>query len=471
MSRVLVVDDEPSICWAFRESLTDDGHEVQVAGNAREALELIQHNRPDVVLLDVRLPGQDGLSLLRQLRQQIRSTPIIIMTAFGSLDVAVDAIDGGAFDYLPKPFDLDQAVAVIDRALSARARSNGDGAVSVDATAPVQTMLVGASLAMQEVFRRIALVADSNVSVLITGETGTGKEVAAEAIHRHSPRRDGPFVPVCVPALSAGVLESELFGHVRGAFTGADADRTGLLDLAAGGTAFFDEIGDVPLGLQVKLLRAMERQEITPVGGTAPHRADFRLIAATNRDLRELVAKGEFREDLYYRLNVFHLELPALKDRRDDIPLLARHFLAQHAGSRRSDSSSLSLSEDALAELQRRDWPGNVRELRNAVEHAAIMARGSAISSDCLPPPVPGESASTTALEWAIRDWADRRLAHAPDEKAGQSIYEEFLDCCEPILFQQALEHVNGNRSAAARLLGIHRETLRQKLRKRPQEE
>jgi nitrogen regulation protein NR(I) len=462
MSHVLIVDDEPAICWAFRESLTDDGHAVSIAGNAEEALQQIQQQTPDVVVLDVRLPGQDGLSLLRQLKSEIRATPIIMMTAFGSLDTAVDAIEGGAFDYLPKPFDLDQAVAVIGRALASRSASCEWASSGVESTAATASTIVGSSPPMQAIFRKIALVADSDVSVLITGESGTGKELVAEAIHRHSPRKEQPFVPVCVPALSPTVLESELFGHVKGAFTGADHDRSGLLDLADGGTAFFDEIGDVPLGLQVKLLRAMEQQEVTPVGSTTSHRAHFRLIAATSRDLNRMVVEGIFREDLFYRLNVFHLHLPPLRERRDDIPLLVQHFLAQMSAS---GGEPKSLTTEALAEMRRRDWPGNVRELRNAVDHAAVVARGGTITSECLPPVQTAAMMGVAPLQVALLQWVRERLEQLPGD-ASAAVYEELLECCEPVLFAQALEHAGGNRSAAARLLGIHRETLRQKLRK-----
>ena len=467
MSHVLIVDDEPAICWAFRESLADDGHSVETVGNAEEALGSIERQTPDVVVLDVRLPGQDGLSLLSQLRDRIRTTPVIIMTAFGSLDTAVAAIDGGAFDYLPKPFDLDQAVAVIGRALSVQADNDCKAPQEpASETSPEQTTMVGSSPAMQEVFRKIALVADSDVSVLITGESGTGKELVAEAIHRHGRRGQKPFVPVCVPTLSTGVLESELFGHVQGAFTGADRDRSGLLDLADGGTAFFDEIGDVPIGLQVKLLRAMERQELTPVGGTSSHRVGFRLIAATNQDLSTLVAAGGFREDLYYRLNVFRLHLPPLRERREDVPLLARHFLSRLGPQQHADFGPPTLTDEAVEELTRRDWPGNVRELRNAVEHASVIARGQTITADCLPSPAPVSSSAPSSLEAAVQEWVRLRLDAALDEDRDGSIYEELLSRCEPVLFQQALEHAQQNRSAAARLLGIHRETLRQKLRR-----
>ncbi len=329
MSHVLIVDDEPSICWGFRELLTDDGHEVSIASSAEEALDIAAETTPDAVILDVRLPGRDGLSAIKDLRQRIGDVPIIVVTAFGNLQTAVRAVEEGAYDYLSKPFDLEQAAEILRRALRrpAQPRESRDSYTqSIDEPA-AQGTLIGSSLAMQAVFKQIALVAASDVPVLITGESGTGKELVAHAIHAHGRRKAAPFVPVCLAALSEGVLESELFGHVRGAFTGADRDRQGLLELADGGTVLLDEIGDVPLPVQVKLLRAIEQREVTPVGHTRPRQVDFRVVAATNRPLAELVAKGEFREDLYYRLGVFHIHLPPLRARTDDIPVLAAHFL------------------------------------------------------------------------------------------------------------------------------------------------
>jgi two-component system, NtrC family, nitrogen regulation response regulator GlnG len=461
MSRVLIVDDEPSICWAFRESLSDAGHDVETVSTAEDALRSADAERPDVVVMDVRLPGMDGLSALHKLRDRLGSTPIIIMTAFGSLDTAVQAVEAGAFDYLPKPFDLNQAISVVRNALSGRQHTESVPETDVAASTAVAT-LVGKSPAMQALYRQIALVAASDVPVLITGESGTGKELVAEAIHRNSGRGEGPFVPVCVPALSPTVVEAELFGHTRGSFTGADRDRPGLLDLADGGTVFLDEVGDVPLAQQVKLLRAMDRREVTPVGGGTAHRSNFRLIAATNQDLEAQVRLGEFRDDLYYRLNVFRIHVPRLSDRRDDIPLLAGHFLQTI-----SPANPKQLADETIAELTGREWPGNVRELRNAIEHAAVVARGHVITPDCLPRPfehgLPAGHAADAGLEAALRAWAQRELQDGAAN--AEALYEDCIAICDRVLLREALAATDGNASAAAKLLGIHRQTLRQKLR------
>jgi DNA-binding NtrC family response regulator len=466
MSHVLIVDDEPSICWGFRELLTDDGHEVSIASSAEEALDIAAETTPDAVILDVRLPGRDGLSAIKDLRQRIGDVPIIVVTAFGNLQTAVRAVEEGAYDYLSKPFDLEQAAEILRRALRrpAQPRESGDSyAKSIDEPA-AQGTLIGSSLAMQAVFKQIALVAASDVPVLITGESGTGKELVAHAIHAHGRRKAAPFVPVCLAALSEGVLESELFGHVRGAFTGADRDRQGLLELADGGTVLLDEIGDVPLPVQVKLLRAIEQREVTPVGHTRPRRVDFRVVAATNRPLAELVAKGEFREDLYYRLGVFHIHLPPLRARTDDIPVLAAHFL--HLAT--VDGPPKHLSKAALDDLVSRPWHGNVRELRNAVERAAVVARGDVVESEHFPPPSPLLSAANPSVEGQLgrlaAEWAGQQKFDSPETAPGD-LYERFLNLTEPALLESVLARCNGNRAAAARILGIHRATLRQKLR------
>jgi two-component system nitrogen regulation response regulator GlnG len=461
MANVLIVDDEPSICWGIRELLVDDGHDVSVAPSAEEALAAADERRPDAVLLDVRLPGMDGLTALGQLRERIGDAPVIIMTAFGDLQTAVGSLESGAFDYLPKPFNLDDVARIVRQALDRGEKTSGDPGAAADRTAP---MLLGRSPAMQQVFKQIALAAQSQVPVLITGESGTGKELVAHAIHRHGPRRDGPFLPVCVPALSPQLIESELFGHVKGAFTGADAHRTGLLELAGGGTVFLDEIGDVAPPLQVKLLRAIEQQEITPVGGAQSRRTDFRVIAATNRPLGELRASGEFRADLYYRLSVFQIHLSPLRDRREDIAPLAEQFLLQAGpgGTRRR------FSEAALAELMRRPWAGNVRELRNVVERAAITARGDEIDVEHLPP---AESLSGTGCSLAeqvrryVSEWTRQELATSVDGESSD-LYDRFLSVAEPALIETVMQHFGGNRAAAARELGIHRATLRERLKR-----
>lgn len=468
MSAILIVDDEPAICWAFREALSDDGHAVRVVPSAEEALRLTGEGwRPDAVVMDVRLPGIDGLSAMRELRGTIGSTPVVVMTAFGSLDTAVRAIEEGAFDYLVKPFDLDNAVEVLRRALGASRESQSIEAELESPPDSQRNAIIGTSPAMQQVFKQIALVAASDVSVLITGESGTGKELVARAIHRHSLRSTGPFVPVCIPALNPGLIESELFGHHRGSFTGAGDDRVGLFELAAGGTILLDEIADVPAALQVKLLRAIEQREILPVGGTVPRPLDVRIVAATNRPVPDLVANGTFRDDLYFRLGVFQIHLPALRDRNTDVPALAAHFLRQIAAPHRG--KSWELAPETCTALCARQWPGNVRELRNAVEHAAILARGGQIRPEHLPEPCLFATAAPISADARthreISTWAaamSSELATADDPQ----LYERFLQLVEPPLLEAVLEQCGGNRAAAAQLLGLHRATLRQKMRR-----
>lgn len=458
MSQVLIVDDEESICWALGRLARDEGHEVRVAPSAEEALELIKERRPDVVLLDVRLPGLDGLSALSRMQPLLNGAPVVVMTAFGSLDVAVGAFGGGAFEYLVKPFDLSQASQVLKRALAEPVRRTAAAEPTTDGFSA--TGFLGHSAAMQEVYKRIALAAPTGAPVLLTGESGTGKELAARAIHRHSLQADGPWVPVNVASLSPTLVESELFGHARGAFTGADAARQGLLELAAGGTVFFDEVADIPLSVQVKLLRVLEQQEVTPVGETRPRKTRFRVIAATHRDLRAAAQQGTFREDLFYRLAVFPIELPPLRQRTDDIPLLAEHFLR---GAQPDGVTSLRFSAAAIAELTYRHWSGNVRELRNAVEAAALLARSGEILPEHLPTniaPVSTEPGGNS-LAAEVRAWAAEQLAQAA---LPRELHADFLRAVEPALFAAVLERTGHNRAAAANVLGLHRATLRKKL-------
>lgn len=460
MSHILVVDDEPSICWGFREFLTEDGHTVDIAASAEEALRVVEVHRPDAVVLDIRLPGMDGLSAIAQLRERLGDVPVVVITAFGNLETAVRSVQEGAFDYLPKPFDLDQAAEVVARALQVRTRSTSEEAPLAGA---FREHLVGASKPMQDVFKQIALAAPADVPVLITGESGTGKELVARALHQHSPRRDDPFVPVCLAALSAGLVESELFGHTRGAFTGAVENRRGLLELADGGTVFLDEIGDTTPALQVKLLRALEQQEVTPVGDARPRRINVRVVAATNRPLPEQIAAGEFREDLYFRLSVFHIRMPALRERRDDIPLLAEHFLHRIG-------QGGSFAPETIRELSARSWPGNVRELRNVIEHAAIVARGDTIRPEHLPAPAAGIGQMPVdradRIAELIAEWARQHAEAAETDPAAAALFEQFLNLVEPPLLRAVLDRCGNNRAAAAQLLGIHRTTFRQKLRR-----
>ena len=458
---VLIVDDEESICWGLQRLLTEEGHEVAVASSAEEGFESAKKRKPDLIVLDVRLPGMDGLTAMQQFAEIAGPVPVVVITAFGNLETAVTALKNGAIDYLTKPFDLERAASVLRRALGNGVASAKSQAAPPAEPGPVYEIL-GNSPAMQRVFKQIAIVAPSDMSVLVTGESGTGKELVSRAIHRHSARADKPFLTVNLASLSPTLIESELFGHVRGAFTGADVARRGLLELADGGTVFFDEIGDVPLDVQVKLLRVLEQHEVTPVGDARARPADFRVIAATNRDLQTILREGAFRQDLYFRLAGFEIDLPPLRERGDDIALLAEHFLSL---VRSGLHTATGISPPALDELCRRYWPGNVRELRGAVQQAALLARGQPIDVEHLPAPrelgVDAPRDLNSNLQRAVRDWALSQLAA---ETPVESLHQKMLDQVEPPLFDAVLKKTHDNRAAAAEILGLHRATLRKKL-------
>ncbi|MCS6849898.1 MAG: sigma-54 dependent transcriptional regulator [Gemmataceae bacterium] len=455
MSHILLVDDEEAVCWALERALRQAGHQVAKASSAEEAFAHAAARRPDAIVLDVRLPGMDGLTALGRLQQLTNHAPTIVVTAYGNLSTAVRAVEGGAFDYLAKPFDLQQALEAIERALEQRRRAVAHGPEPTSGPETTEE-IVGQSPAMQLVFKRIALVAPRSACVLITGESGTGKELVARAIHRHSPRRDRPFLPVHIAALNPSLVESELFGHVKGAFTGAAQARLGLLSLADGGTVFLDELADIPLSVQAKLLRVLEHQEVLPVGGNQPHKNDLRILSATHQDLSRQVAEGRFRHDLFFRLNVFQIHLPPLRERVDDIGLLAEHFL------RRFEPRALPLVPETLRYLQGLPWFGNVRELRNALEHAAIMARGGPLLPEHFPPPwasAPPDSARELAD--AVRRWAVQRLGK---QARPEHLYAELLAQIEPALLDEVMRRSRGNRWVAARWLGLNRATVRKKL-------
>ena len=471
MSRILIVDDEPAIGWSLRELFRDEGHAVEAAATVEAGLETCARFAPDAVLLDVRLPGRDGIAALPEFKALVPRAPVVVMTAFGDLDTAVRAVNAGAFDYLVKPFDLDRVARTVARALAEGSAAGVAPASPPPAGGP---HLVGSSPAMQEVFTQISLVAPGDLPVLITGATGTGKDVAARAIHAHGPRREGPFVAVSLAALSPSVIESELFGHVRGAFTGATADRPGLFEQAAGGTVFLDEIGEAPLDVQVKLLRTLESREVVRMGSVAPRIVDVRVIAATNRDLPEAVARGGFRADLYHRLRVFPIRMPALAERAGDLELLAAHFVAAVAGGPRA------MAANFLAALEARPWPGNLRELKHAVEYAAVVSRGGMLRAEHLPPaaagaePAPIAADADARLTAAIAAWVDAALATEPPRAGGPyggqeggddgGLHGRLVALVEPALLARVLAAAGGNRTAAARILGLDRATLRAKL-------
>lgn len=471
MPQVLIIDDEETIAWALRRAFEREDYQVKVAASAEAALALIQQHKPDVVFLDVRLPGMDGLTALEHLRRLTPESAIIVITAYGDLPTAVRAVQGGAFDYLTKPFELHQALEAARRALTRVALNAtfpcGEERPTGEADSAGESgsgeCLVGRSPAMQTVFKRIARVAPTSTCVLITGESGTGKEVVARAIHAHSPRRHKPFLPVHIAALNPHLVESELFGHVRGAFTGADRHREGLLQLASGGTVFLDELADIPLAVQVKLLRVLERQELLPVGGSEAVKVDVRIISATHADLAAEVAAGRFRHDLYYRLHVYPIHLPPLRERREDIPLLADYFL-RRLGVRQAQRR---LPEETLRYLQSQPWPGNVRELRNALEHAAIEARGGPILPQHFPPPLPLDQPISwnQRLHELIAQWV-RQQCSAATSQPPHDLYHRLLQLVEPALLDETLQQTQGNRLLAARYLGLARATLRKLLRK-----
>jgi two-component system nitrogen regulation response regulator GlnG len=466
MTQILIVDDEASICWALEQIFQAEGYHATTCSNAEEGLSLAKRQKFDVVMMDIRLPGMDGITAMQSLYEISADTPIVIMTAFGDLPTTVKAIHKGAFEFLAKPFDMDDALGVIQRALDQIAQSQSafknDAAASVTGNS-ISGQLLGNSPAMQKVFRRIALVADKDVPVLICGESGSGKELVAQAIHRYSLRASEPFIPVCVPAMSESVLESELFGHTKGAYTGAQVDRQGLLAHASLGTAFFDEIGDISLATQIKLLRVIETRTVIPVGSNTAVDANFRLIAATHRHLEEMIVEGSFREDLYYRLNVFRIYIPPLRERREDIPLLAEHFLKLI-----DDAQRLKLSPEFLAELEHRPWFGNVRELKHAIEHAAIVTRTGVLRVETLPPPLPAKGSmftSSRTLQESVLNWVQQQLQDETSDET-MKIYDHMLEEIEPVVLSEVLKKTSGNRKEAAEILGMHRQTLRDKLRK-----
>jgi len=460
MPDILIVDDEVSICTAFSRFLTADSHRPRVASSGEEALRLIAERTPDLVILDIRLPGISGLDVLKQIQRSRPSLPVIIITAHGLMENAVEAMQHGAYEYLVKPVDLAKAREVIARALKAAASSGEVEQFRTVEHAGMRRLLVGSSQAMQEIYKRIGMAGLSDAGVLIQGESGTGKELVAMAIHLNSPRRDEPFVPINCGSLPETLLESELFGHEEGAFTGAIRCKHGRIEAAAGGTLFLDEIAEMSPAAQVRLLRFLETKTLSRLGSTEQIAVDARVIAATNQPVNERVADGSFREDLFYRLNVLAISLPPLRDRLDDLPALVAHFLDQASGRRRAD-----ITPEALDALRNCTWPGNVRELRNAVDHAVVASRGRAIAVEHLPDCIfGGRGAAETAsrLDKVIREFARTRLVRA--EREGNVTYDQIIAELEKPLLEELMRFTGNNQAQASRLLSIHRTTLRKKL-------
>jgi two-component system nitrogen regulation response regulator GlnG len=455
MNPVWIIDDDRSIRWVFEKALARENIAYRSFGTADEALlALGTGEQPLVLVSDIRMPGQSGLDLLRHVKAEYPGLPVIIMTAYSDLDSAVAAFQGGAFEYLPKPFDVDQAVDLVQRAIEQS--GHRDGAVE---TASITPEILGKATAMQEVFRAIGRLSQSHATVLINGESGTGKELVARALHRHSPRRDSPFIAINTAAIPRDLLESELFGHERGAFTGANTQRRGRFEQAEGGTLFLDEIGDMPAELQTRLLRVLSDGNFYRVGGQQPVKANVRVIAATHQNLEERVRQGLFREDLFHRLNVIRLRLPSLRERRDDVELLARHFLAKSAQELGVETKRLS--ESALKALQTLDFPGNVRQLENLCHWLTVMAPGQNVEAADLPAELREQPSRDQPASWleALGGETDRLIVTHPGQ-----VFDELTRAFEGVLIRRALVATGGRRIEAAHLLGIGRNTITRKI-------
>ncbi|MGJ8513809.1 nitrogen regulation protein NR(I) [Carnimonas bestiolae] len=460
VAHIYIVDDDRAIRWVLERTLAQPDFVVHSFERADDALEAIDRQPPDVLVTDIRMPGMDGLTLMERVRQQVSSVAVIVMTAHSDLDSAVASYQGGAFEYLPKPFDVDEALSLVQRAVAHVRESN----VPAQQPEGISTEIIGEAPAMQEVFRAIGRLSHSNITVMINGESGTGKERVARALHQHSPRERGPFIALNMAAIPKELMESELFGHEKGAFTGASAQRRGRFEQADGGTLFLDEIGDMPADTQTRLLRVLSDGEFYRVGGHTPVKTDVRIIAATHQDLEKLVEDGRFREDLFHRLNVIRVRLPRLAERREDIPRLTRHFLAAAADELAAEPKVLT--PEAEQHLSSLPWPGNVRQLENTCRWLTVMASGREVLIADLPPELrqttPSERAEVPADDWrgAFRAWADRALSAGHTQLLGEATPD-----FERILIETALKHTGGRKGDAAELLGWGRNTLTRKLK------
>jgi DNA-binding NtrC family response regulator len=445
LPRILIVDDDSVTCELLCEVFEREGFAARSEQSGEAALASLNGERPDVILSDIRMKTRvDGLALLDQVRRELPATPVVLMTAFGSIDTAIRAVKEGAFDYVSKPFDLDTMVETVRRALAARLSERSGAGEEADEP-ELSSRLVGRTPAMLEIYKMVARVSDSSSAVLVTGESGTGKELIARAIHTHGRRHAAPFVAVNCGALTETLLESELFGHVRGSFTGAVSNKKGIFEQAGAGTVFLDEISETSPALQVKLLRVLQEREVVPVGGSAPVKVGARVIAASNADLERLCDEGAFRRDLLYRLNVIQIHVPPLRERREDIPLLAAHLVRKHTPE---GETPPAVEEGAMTYLVSYSWPGNVRELENVIERAITLRHGGNISPEDLPPKLSG--GETAGAERPLTtDDLDGLFAGLPT-----------IDDIERRYLLHVLEATGGNRKRAAEILGINRRTL-----------
>ena len=459
-ARVWVVDDDSSIRWVLERALSQAGIDNESFADGDQMLERIKAEQPDVIISDIRMPGIDGLDLLSRINQEYPELPVIITTAHSDLDSAVASYQRGAFEYLPKPFDIDEVVAITERALAQAREKRGE--MALPETLP-ETEIIGEAPAMQEVFRAIGRLAQSNITVLINGESGTGKELVARALHRHSPRAQRPFIALNMAAIPRDLMESELFGHEKGAFTGANSKREGRFEQANGGTLFLDEIGDMPAETQTRLLRVLADGEFYRVGGHTPVKVDVRIIAATHQDLEERVQKGDFREDLFHRLNVIRIHIPRLAERREDIPRLMKFFFRKAAEELGGETKILLPETERY--LTTLSWPGNVRQLENTCRWLTVMASGREIHLRDLPPElgkVPTATATETATEWneLLCNWARNELVQGKHH-----ILRQAVPMFERAMIEVALDHTQGRKRDAAELLGWGRNTLTRKMK------
>jgi two-component system nitrogen regulation response regulator GlnG len=462
VEQVWIVDDDSSIRWVLEKALSGANISVASFEKPEDLLVALDHQQPEIIISDIRMPNIDGLTLLSRITEQFPNLPVIIMTAHSDLDSAVNAYQGGAFEYLPKPFDTDEAIALTRRALIHSREQSAKRKQFVEV--PDSVGIIGAAPAMQEVFRAIGRLSRSSISVLINGESGTGKELVAHALHMHSPRSDAPFIPLNMAAIPKDLIESELFGHEKGSFTGANAVRQGRFEQAHKGTLFLDEIGDMPLDIQTRLLRVLADGQFYRVGGHLPIQVDVRIIAATHQNLEVQVNDGNFREDLFHRLNVIRIQLPSLRERKEDIEQLINHFLNLAAKELEVDQKTLHKS--TLSYLEQCAWPGNVRQLENICRYLTVMASGKEILLDDLPSELSEKTslapstAETTSWPIALRKWVDEELA-----KGSSNIIDTALPEFEKILLERALNFTQGRKQEAATKLGWGRNTLTRKLK------
>jgi len=453
---VWIIDDDRSIRWVLEKALSQADMAVKTFDSANEIAELLERQRPDVVISDIRMPGVSGLELLKTIHAKAPEIPVIIITAHTDLESAVASYRGGAFEYMPKPFDVDEAVRLTRRAIEHRRRQKVEAPSNDE-----MPEIIGSAASMQEVFRAIGRLSGSHLSVLINGESGTGKELVARALHNHSPRADQAFIAINIAAIPSELLESELFGHEKGAFTGATHQRKGRFEQANGGTLFLDEIGDMPPALQTRLLRVLQDGKFYRVGGHEQVETNVRIIAATNQDLENRVKEGRFREDLFHRLNVIRIHLPPLRERREDIPALSRFFMKKSAAELGVEPKRLTLqAEEYMSALS---WPGNVRQLENTCRWLTVMAPGQTVRAEDLPPELlatDAEGAHGADWETRLKNTVEQRLARGEDE-----IFKDINDNFERILIEAALKHSGGRKQDAAKKLGWGRNTLTRKIK------